>query len=68
MQEKENLMQVIEGVDIPRDKTLREVIDELIDSTDWKKFEAMSVDLDEGEFTVQISVFKSNYMPSKREH
>lgn len=52
-------MQVIENVDIPRNWTLQKVIDELIQKTDWQQFAAMMVDLDEGEFTVQISVFRT---------
>jgi hypothetical protein len=61
-------VQIVEDADIPRENTLREVIDELIEKTDWNKFEAMSVDLDEGEFTVQISVFKTEVMISKKGH
>lgn len=56
--EKETFMQVIESVDIPRDWTLRQVIDELTLKTNWQKFQAMMVELDEGDYAVQISVIK----------
>lgn len=58
MSEKETFMQVIESVDIPRDWTLRQVIDELTLKTNWQKFQAMMVELDEGDYAVQISVIK----------
>lgn len=56
--ESETLVQVIQSVDIPREWTLRQVIDELVNKTNWEKFEAMLVALDEGDFRVEISVYK----------
>lgn len=53
---KETFVQVITSCDIPRDKTLREVIDEIIDKTDWKKFESILCVLDEDKFRVEINI------------
>lgn len=53
-------MKIISGCDIDRTQSLQNVIDLLVKETNWEKFEAMMVELDEPGYAVQISVIKKD--------
>lgn len=51
-------MTPVSVLDIDRDQTLRELIDDLVDTTDWTKFTSIRLDLDEPDFIVSIEILK----------